>query len=77
MSVHTKTSSHAEAITPHDSTNFDKCRAIYIGVSGDVVAIVDGSAVTFKNAVQGSVLPVEATRVNSTNTTATNLIALY
>ena len=77
MSVKTQPATHAKAITPHDSTNFDKCRAIYIGVSGDVVAIVDGSAVTFKNAVQGSVLPVEATRVNSTNTTATNLIALY
>jgi hypothetical protein len=69
----------AVAITPHDSTNFTAgaCSGIYVGVTGDVTAIVGGAAILFKNAVQGSVLPIEATRVNSTATTATNLVALY
>lgn len=69
----------AFAITPHDSTNFsENVRGIYVGVGGDVVIVCkDGeSAITFKNAVTGSVIPVRAIRVNSTNTTATNLVGL-
>ena len=74
------------AITPSDSnpagdfTN-GMCRGIYVGVGGDVVAIVyqagSKTAVTFKNAASGSVIPVRAIRVNATSTTATNLVALY
>lgn len=67
------------AITPHDSTDFTQgyVRGIYVGVTGDVVAVnQDGAAITFKNAQQGSILPIEAKRVNSTNTTATNLVGL-
>ncbi len=67
------------AITAHDSTNFTQgtVRGIYVGVGGDVVAINENStAVTFKNTVAGSVLPIKAIRVNSTNTTATNLVGL-
>lgn len=69
----------AVAITKHDSTNFPdgQCRGIYVGVGGDVVAIVDGAAITFKNAPSGAILPVQATRVNATNTTATDMVALY
>lgn len=67
----------AAAITPSDTTGFGQCRGIYVGVGGDVVAVVNGAAVTFKNAPSGAILPVQATRVNSTSTTATNLIALY
>jgi len=53
-------------------------RGIYVGVAGDVVAVNSaGTAVTFKNAVAGSVLRIMAVRVNSTGTTATNLVALY
>lgn len=78
MSYLTKPSSHYAAITPSDSTNFDQCRSIYVGVAGDVVAVrPDNTAVTFKNAVAGSTLPIEAIRVNSTSTTATDLVALY
>ena len=69
----------AFAITPSDSTKFDETvRAIYVGVGGDVVVVVkDGeAAITFKNAQTGSILPIRCVRVNSTSTTATNLVGL-
>lgn len=67
-----------EAITPHNSTNLTNVtRGIYVGVAGDVVVVPQtGSAVTFKNAAAGSILPVRAIRVNSTGTTATDLVGL-
>lgn len=73
-------SGDAVAITPHDSTNFTEgvCRGIYVGVGGNVVAITaKGQTVTFKGLEAGMILPVKAKRVNSTDTTATDLVALY
>jgi len=68
----------AEAVMPHDSNNLvrGKCNAIYVGVTGDVTAVIGGAAVLFKAAPVG-ILPISATRVNSTGTTATNMVALY
>lgn len=67
---------HAAAITPHDSTNFNPCRAIYVGGAGTVPVVFEsGVAVTF-TAVAGAILPVRAKRVN-TGGTATALVALY
>lgn len=67
------------AVTPSDSTDlFKNACGIYVGVGGDVVAVSpNGTAVTFKNAMAGSTLPIMCKRVNSTNTTATNLVALF
>lgn len=67
------------AITPSDSVNFSfVTRGIYVGVTGDVAVVTkDGTAITYKNAVQGSVIPVRALRVNATNTTATDLVGLH
>lgn len=71
--------SRAVAVTTSDVTNFvdGACHAIYVGGAGNIVAIVNGTAVTFTGAVVGSVLKIRATRINATNTTATNLVALY
>jgi hypothetical protein len=68
----------AFAITPHDSTNFNEnCRAIYIGGAGNIVVVTKaGNAVTFTGVLAGTILPVRAMRVNSTNTTATNLVGI-
>lgn len=67
------------AITPHNSNNESFAfRAIYVGVTGDVVVVdAAGNAVTYKNAVQGSYILMCGIRVNSTNTTATNLVGVY
>lgn len=67
-------------ITPHDSTNFTNgvCRGIYVGVAGIIVAVTeDDVAVTFKGAAAGTIIPIRAKRVNSTTTTATDMVAIY
>lgn len=67
------------AITPHDSTseavNF---RAVWVGVAGNVVIVSEsGTAVTYVGAAAGSIIPMRGKRVNSTSTTATNLVGMY
>lgn len=69
----------AVAVTPSDTTNlsFD-ARAIYVGTAGNVVVVFpDNSTVTFSGVPSGSILPVIAKRINNTNTTASNIVALY
>lgn len=67
----------AFAVTPSDITTLAGVRSLYVGVTGDVAVIMRGSAtaVTFKAAAVG-VLPVQVVKVMSTNTTATNILAL-
>lgn len=77
MSRNASVAMRAAAITPSDSVNFERCTGIYVGGTGTVVAIINGNAVTFTNVGSGTILPISATRVNSTSTTATNLVALY
>lgn len=64
------------AITPSDSATFAATRALYVGVSGDVkVDMAGGATLTFKSAPVGP-LPIQVTRVYSTGTTATDIVAL-
>lgn len=66
------------AVTPSNSTNFAECRALFVGTAGDVAVVArDGGVATLKNVANGTVLPIRAIRVNSTNTTATDIVALY
>jgi len=69
----------AIAVTPSDATNFTSgaCKGIYIGGAGNVTAIVGGVAVLFTAPPVGSILPIAATRVNATGTTATVMVAMY
>lgn len=66
------------AITPSDATNFAReTRGIYVGTTGNVVVVFpDTTTVTFSSVPAGAILPVRAIRVNSTNTTASNLVGL-
>lgn len=71
---------HAEAVTPHDSTNFTAgaCEYLYVGGAGVlVVVLVGGATVTFAAVPAGTTIPVRAIRVNATSTTATSIVALY
>jgi hypothetical protein len=82
MSLYSGPANQAVAVTPHASTNFATlggapCRGLYVGVGGDITAIVNGAVVLFKNVPGGSVLPVRCTRVNAVATTATDMVALY
>ena len=67
------------AVTPSDTTPIKggPARALYVGGTGDVVAINEnGAAVKFAGVTAGSVLPIATSRVNATNTTATDIVAL-
>lgn len=69
------------AVTPSDGTDLTKkpCRGLMATGAGTVSVILEGdvaTAVTLSLAV-GVVLNVKATRVRSTGTTATGIVALY
>ena len=67
----------AASVTPSDTGALSGVRGLYIGTGGDVkVDMEGGSAVTFSNAIGGSILPIRATRVYSTGTTASNILSL-
>ena len=68
----------ASAVTKSDTADIFHTRALYIGGIGDVkVTMVSGDVVTFSSAQTGSILPIQVTRVWSTGTGATNILALY
>lgn len=71
--------SFAVVHTPSNSVDMSAmCRAIWVGGSGNLTAVMsNGDAVLFSGILAGTLLPIRATRVNSTGTTATLLIALY
>jgi hypothetical protein len=64
-------------VTP-DQDFEHKTSGLYIGAGGDVSIVqANGKTVVFTAAVAGSLLSVQATRVNSAGTTAANLVALF
>lgn len=68
------------AVTPNDNTDLARTsRAIYVGGAGNLAVILDldTSAITFLAVSAGTLLPIRARRVMSTNTTATNILALH
>lgn len=68
----------AAAVTPSDTTVV-AARGLYIGGAGNVAIQTDANAaaVTFTAPPVGTLLPVQAYRVMSTNTTATLIVALF
>jgi hypothetical protein len=67
------------AVTKSDTVNIASgpARALYVGGAGNLVAINENDvAVTFVAVPAGTILPIATKRVNSTNTTATNIVAL-
>lgn len=69
----------AVAVVPSDTVNFTQgASRVYVGGTGNVVCITSrGDVVTFTGVPAGTTLPVQIRRVNSTSTTATNMVALY
>lgn len=67
----------AASVTTSDTTRLGGVRALYIGGAGDVKITTEGGTdVTFTGIAAGSILPIRATRVYATGTTATDIIAL-
>lgn len=69
----------AAAVTPSDSASLSGVtRFIYVGSAGNVaVTMSDGSNVTFNNVPAGAVLNLRVSKVKSTGTTASNIVALF
>lgn len=70
---------YAAAITPHDTNDLAyDIRAIYVGGAGDIALITTGgSAVTLSAVPAGSILPIRASRIKATGTTATLIVGLW
>src|SRR5262245_38187236 len=65
-------------ITPSDTVNLATLAdAIWVGGGGNLAVVSQGGQVTIFTAVPaGSWLPIRARRINATNTTASNILAL-
>lgn len=67
----------AVAVTPSDATVLNTTKALYVGGAGAVaVTMAGGGNVTLAAVPVGTILPVAVTKVLSTGTTATNIVAL-
>lgn len=63
------------AVTPSDTVNMtQESNYLYIGTTGNLVAICNAVAITFNNLAVGY-HPIRCTRVNATNTTAAQILA--
>jgi len=68
----------ATAITPNDSTVIAATRAVYVGGAGALtVTMHDGTNATFAAVPAGTTLPISVTKILSTGTAATSIVALY
>ena len=63
--------------TDADNFFFGTSKAIYVGGAGDIMAIQNGKVVPYYNVPVGTILPIFATRINATDTTATLMTAMY
>lgn len=68
---------HAAAVTPHDTNKLSKVsRGLWVGTAGNIVVTMpDGDDVTIVNA--SGLIPLAVIRVKSTDTTASNIVALW
>jgi hypothetical protein len=75
----TGSSSKTAVISKSDTVNFPfVTRAIYVGGTGTMTIVhADGTTTLFSAIPAGSIIPVEAIRVNSTGTDATLMVALF
>ena len=68
----------AAAVTPDDTHQLDSESMLFVGTGGDVAVVtVGGNTVTFSNVGDGDILPVAVKKVMSTNTTASDIVALW
>lgn len=69
---------HAEAVTPSDTVDLTYVSGmLYVGSVGDVTVITkNGETVLFKAVPTGTFVPIRASRVKTTGTTASQITAL-
>jgi hypothetical protein len=71
----------AVVVSPSDGSDLARVatRALYIGGAGDIKVNMSGTgtAITFVGLLAGTILPIRVDRVYSTDTDATDIVALY
>ena len=76
----------AEAVTISDGATFAPCRALYVGVGGNVSVQMagpsagqtgTGSYIQFVGVPTGAILPVSVVEVRATSTTASSIVRLF
>ncbi len=93
MTASSKPGAFAKAITVSDTVDIDfegkayATRGIYVGSGGDISVEMGGedekgkglddATVVFKAVPTGTLMPVRCTRVNSTGTLATQMVAIW
>lgn len=68
----------AVALTPADSVDLShETRGLYVGGAGDAsIGLASSGTATFVGMLAGTIYPLRVKQLNSTNTTATNMIGL-
>jgi hypothetical protein len=69
----------AVAVVPHDANALAEVpKALFVGTGGNLVlrGAGGGADVLFKNVASGSVLPIRASHVRATGTSAADIVAL-
>jgi seryl-tRNA synthetase len=69
---------HAFSVTPHDSNELpETTRALYVGGAGTIsLVLVSGAEVTLANVASSSIIPLRATRIKATGTSATLIVGM-
>jgi hypothetical protein len=78
--VYQSPAGNAAAVTPHDTNGLaNMSRGIYVGGGGNlqVVMALNSATVNFASVAGGSLLPIRVSRVQSSGTTATGIIAVW
>ena len=66
----------AVVLVPSDTVNQGPFRRLFLGVTGDVTLVTLGGTTVLFKAVAKGILDVGCSRVNSTATTATDMVGL-
>lgn len=67
-----------DAITPTLDVAFEPCTCFWVGTSGDVsFVLVSGSTRVFKSVAAGMWHPLQAIKVNTSGTTAADILIGY
>jgi hypothetical protein len=78
--VHTlsEPGANAASITPNDTADISfVSRFIYVGGAGNLTVVIGGQTITFEAVPAGTLLPVRASRIMATGTSATFLVAMW
>jgi hypothetical protein len=67
------------AVTKSDATTYTPTRGVWVGGAGNLAVVFadQSTAVTLVGVAAGTLLPIAVIQIMSTNTTATDIVALW